>query len=87
MLEILITMTGVFFPSVIFAAGPGIPGPGGELHLEVVALLAALSLQLFQGFVQPQATVPGVAVLCYPAHNHQRFQHIHDVINAPSLHP
>lgn len=82
-----LTLAAVSFPSVVLAARPRPPGLCGELHLQVVALLPAPPLQILQRDLQPLPAVPGVAVLGYPAHDHERLQHVDDVVDAPPLHP
>lgn len=82
-----ITASSISFPPVILSARSGLPGLVGLLHLEVVALLSALTLQLLQGGFQPLTTVPGVAVFGHPPHNRQGLQHIHDVVDPPPFHP
>lgn len=55
------------------------------LHLEVVALASALLLQLLQGLAEPRTAVPHVLILGHAAHQHQRLQHVHDVVDSPTL--
>lgn len=81
-----ITGSRVPFRSIVLAPRPSLPCLGGQLHLEVVALLPAPLLQLLQRGLQPLAAVPGVAILGYPTHDHERLQHVDDVIDAPPLH-
>ena len=82
----LITTASISFRSVFLSSRPGLPALRGHLHLEVVALLPAPSLQVLQRGLQPLTTVPGVAVLGYPTDNHERLQHVDDVVDAPPLH-
>lgn len=81
-----ITTASISFCSVFLSSRPSLPALRGHLHLEVVALLPAPSLQVLQRGLQPLTTVPGVAVLGYPADNHERLQHVDNVVDAPPLH-
>lgn len=56
-----------------------------RLHVEVVALPSASLLQLLQRGLQALPAIPGVAVLRYPSHDGEGLEHVHNVIDAPTL--
>lgn len=74
------------------SCGPSV-GHGGRrrshcrrlLHLEVVTLAPALLLKLLQGLAESRPPVPHVLVFGHAANQHQRLQHVHDVVDSPAL--
>lgn len=55
------------------------------VHLQMVALLSARLMEFLQGLRQLRAPVPHVQVLRHSAHQHQRLQHIHNVVDTSPL--
>ncbi|KAG9340004.1 hypothetical protein JZ751_022114 [Albula glossodonta] len=66
--------------------GHPLPAVSELLHLPVVALLLAQALQPAQCLPQLLPAVPQVVVLRHTAHQHQRLQHVHDVVDPPPFH-
>lgn len=55
------------------------------VHLQMVALLSARLMKFLQGLRQLRAPVPHVQVLRHSSHQHQRLQHIHNVVDTSPL--
>lgn len=83
--SLTLTVSVVSLRALVLAAQASPRGLHPQLHVEVVALLPSSLLQLLQRGLQVLPAIPGVAVLRYSAHDHERLEHVDDVVDTPPL--